>query len=321
MPVARFLPLSGSTPPSRADLSGASHVALRRIEHRHQRAERPIRRLRQHRRQRSQTIGFKRVDTNFQDYITTSTASTNQPGAVAARPDYVNTVEGTITQTDNALDLAIAGQGFFNVSRPVGETNGATVFRNQPEYTRAGDFSLNKDGYLVNGSGDYLNGWIADGTGTLDQTKTAPIQIGQSGYSPQPTKKAVLAANLPASPDGSAIATQIPITDALGRSQVLNLSWTPVAGSANTWSVAVAQGDGTSLGTATIAFGPGGNPAAPQAVPPASASPPISAPAARRSTSTSAISARPTASPSTPAPPTACAPSRRTAWPPAATTA
>ena len=212
----------------------------------------------------SQTVGFKRVDTNFQDYITTSTATNNQPGAVVAKPDYVNTVQGTITQTDNGLDLAIAGQGFFNVSRPIGETNGAIVFRNQPEYTRAGDFAINKDGYLVNGSGDYLNGWISDAAGALDQTKTVPIQIGQSGYSPQPTKKATLAANLPASPDGSAIATQIPITDALGRSQVLNLSWTPVPATLNTWSVAVAQGDGTSLGTATIVFGPGGNPAAPQ---------------------------------------------------------
>ena len=212
----------------------------------------------------SQTVGFKRVDTNFQDYLTSSTATNNQSGAVVARPDYVNTVEGTITQTDNALDLAIAGQGFFKVSRPIGDTNGVTVFRPQSEYTRAGDFSLNKDGYLVNGSGDFLDGWVADTNGVLDQTKTAPIQIGQSGYSPQPTKKAILAANLPASPDGSAIATQIPITDALGRSQVLNLSWTPVAATANTWSVAVTQGDGTSLGTGTIAFGPSGNPAAAQ---------------------------------------------------------
>ena len=63
----------------------------------------------------------------------------------------------------------------------------------------------------MNGSGDYLNGWVADTTGTLDQTKTQPIQIGQSGYSPQPTSKATLAANLPASPSGTAaINTQIP---------------------------------------------------------------------------------------------------------------
>ncbi len=212
----------------------------------------------------SQTVGYKRTETNFQDYLTVSNASTNQPGAVVARPDYQNTVEGTVTQTDNPLNLAISGQGFFNVSQPVGTSNGVVTFASQPQYSRAGDFSLNKDGYLVNGSGDYLNGWVANAAGVLDKTKTQPIQIGQSGYSPQPTANATLAANLPASPDGSAIATQVPVIDALGRSQTLNLSWTPVTGSNNTWSVAIAQGDGTSLGSATIAFGPNGNPSAPE---------------------------------------------------------
>ena len=213
----------------------------------------------------SQTVGFKRIDTSFEDYLTTSTTSVNQPGAVVARPVYVNNVQGTVTQTDNPLDLAVAGEGFFTVSRPIGEVNGAPVFKVQSEYTRAGDFTLNRLGFLVNGSGDYLNGWIADNTGLLDQTKTAPIQIGQSGYSPVPTGRATLAANLPASPNGSAIATQIPITDALGREQTLNLSWTPVAAASNTWTVSITQGGGaTPLGTATIAFGAAGNAAAPE---------------------------------------------------------
>ena len=57
----------------------------------------------------SQTVGYKRVDTSFEDYLTTSTTAANQSGAVFARPDYVNTVQGTVTQTDKPLDLAIAG--------------------------------------------------------------------------------------------------------------------------------------------------------------------------------------------------------------------
>ena len=71
----------------------------------------------------SQTVGYKRVDTSFIDYLTTSTAADNDPGAVVARPDYVNNVQGTITQTDNPLGLAIAGQGFFAVSQQTGEAN------------------------------------------------------------------------------------------------------------------------------------------------------------------------------------------------------
>ncbi len=212
----------------------------------------------------SQTVGFKRIDTSFEDYLTTSSATSNQPGAVVARPDYVNTVQGTVTQTDNPLDLAIAGQGFFVVSRPIGEAKGVPLFRPQPGYTRAGDFSLNKDGYLVNGSGDYLNGWAADTKGALDQTTTVPIRIGQSGYSPVASSTASLAANLPATPGPGAIATQIPIIDALGRQQTLDLSWTPSA-TANTWTVSVSQGGAaTPLGTATITFGAAGNPAAPE---------------------------------------------------------
>ncbi len=211
----------------------------------------------------SQTVGFKRIDTSFEDYLTTSNATTNQPGAVVARPDYVNTVQGTVTQTDNPLSLAIAGPGFFAVSRPIGDTRGTPLFRPLPAYTRAGDFALNKDGYLVNSSGDYLNGWNADAAGTLDQTRTAPIKVAQAGYSPVPTTSATLAANLPASPDGTPIATQIPIIDALGRSQTLNLTWTPAA--ANTWSVDITKGSGgPSLGTATIKFGAAGDPAAPE---------------------------------------------------------
>ena len=47
----------------------------------------------------SQTVGFKRVDTSFTDYLTTSTATDNVPGAVVAAPDYVNNIQGTVTQT------------------------------------------------------------------------------------------------------------------------------------------------------------------------------------------------------------------------------
>ena len=213
----------------------------------------------------SQTVGFKRIDTSFEDYLTTSTPQQNQSGAVVARPNYVNTVQGTVTQTDNPLDLAIAGQGFFTISRQIGEAKGVPVLRAQTEYTRAGDFSLNKDGYLVNSAGNFLNGWIANAAGVLDQTKVSPIQVGQSGYSPVATSAATLAANLPATPDGSPIVTQIPVFDALGQSRTLQLAWTPVVGTPNKWQVAVTQpGAASPLGVATVAFGSAGDPAAPE---------------------------------------------------------
>jgi flagellar hook protein FlgE len=57
----------------------------------------------------SQTVGFKRVDTSFTDYLTTSTATENVPGAVVAQPEYINNIQGSVTQTDNPLGMAIAG--------------------------------------------------------------------------------------------------------------------------------------------------------------------------------------------------------------------
>ena len=80
----------------------------------------------------SQTIGFKRVDTRFVDYLTTSTPNVNNSGAVVARPDYINSVQGAVTQSDNPLALAIAGQGFFQVSQQNGNQGGKPTFSPEP---------------------------------------------------------------------------------------------------------------------------------------------------------------------------------------------
>ena len=61
----------------------------------------------------SQTVGFKQVDTAFIDYLTTSTATQNQSGSVATRPEYQNEEQGTVQQSDDPLAMAITGQGIF----------------------------------------------------------------------------------------------------------------------------------------------------------------------------------------------------------------
>ena len=88
----------------------------------------------------SQTVGFKEVDTELIDYLTTSTRQQNDPGSVAARPDYTNSKQGTITQSTNPLALAIAGQGFFATSEQNGVVSGTTdpTFSAQTYFTRAG---------------------------------------------------------------------------------------------------------------------------------------------------------------------------------------
>ena len=215
----------------------------------------------------SQTVGFKRVDTAFEDYLTTSTPQVNQSGAVVARPDYVNTVQGTVTQTDKPLNMAISGQGFFAVSQATGTANGVDTFAPLTQYTRTGDFNLDSNGYLVNSAGGVLNGWIAGSTGAIDTTKVAPIQIGQSAFSPIATTEATLIANLPATPASTTpVSSPLQVFDALGNSQTLQLSWTQqppatAGASSNTWTVGIATANGTSLGSADIAFGTQGAPA------------------------------------------------------------
>ena len=212
----------------------------------------------------SQTVGFKRVDTSFVDYLTTSTATHNEPGSVVARPDYVNNVQGTVTQTDNPLGMAIAGQGFFAVSQATGTVNNIPTFNPQQYYTRAGDFTMNAQGYLVNSAGQYLNGWTVDpSTGAADQNALVPIQVSQSTFNPVATSNVTLAANLPATPTtGTATATsplssQITVYDSLGTAHTVHLNWSQNA--ANNWTVQVSVPDSTTgttdAGSADVQFG------------------------------------------------------------------
>jgi len=221
----------------------------------------------------SQTVGFKRVDTSFIDYLTTSTASVNEPGAVVARPDYINNVQGSITQTDNPLALAIAGQGFFAVSQSTGSANGQPTFNPQPFYTRAGDFTMNANGYLVNSAGDFLNGWSVDpASGAVNQNALAPIQVSQSTYNPVATTNVTLAANLPATPTAgtataaSPLSSQITVYDALGIAHSVTLNWTQSA--TNSWTVQISVPDSTTgstdAGSAIVTFGAGSGHAVPE---------------------------------------------------------
>lgn len=212
----------------------------------------------------TQTVGYKGVNTTFENYVTASSLQSNGSDAVVARPEYLNSLQGTISQTSSPLDLAVSGQGFFPVSIPNGEANGQPTFGGQQYFTREGDFKLDANGFLVNSTGHFLNGWPITSAGQVDQTQLTPLQVGQSGYSPVPTTSATIAANLPATPSSTApVTTEMPVFDALGTSQNLELTWTPTA-TANVWSLSIAQqGAATPLGSVDVSFGTAGNAAAP----------------------------------------------------------
>lgn len=211
----------------------------------------------------SQTVGYKAVDTDFIDYLTTSTSAQNEPGAVATRPDYTNDSQGTITSSTDPLALAIAGQGFFAVSEADGTVSGSTdpTFSTQSYYTRAGDFSMDQNGYLVNSAGEYLQGWQVDPTtGVADQSQLSTIQITQSQFNPVPTSTVDFSANLPTTADADASnSSQVDVYDSLGNQHAVTLNWTQNA--ANDWTVTISSPDNTpdtTIGTAEVQFGTDG---------------------------------------------------------------
>lgn len=212
----------------------------------------------------SQTVGYKGVETNFVNYLVQSTATNNGADSVVADPGYTNTVQGTVTQSTDPLALAISGQGYFNVSEagPSTSSGGTTMqtFQGQQYYTRAGNFTLNNSGYLVNGSGAYLDGWSVDPTtGVVNTSSLAPIQISQAATPPVATSNVTLSATLPTAPGTSPVSTQVDVYDSLGNMQQLDLNWTPTS-AANSWNLAVSSpgASPSTIGTATISFGSDG---------------------------------------------------------------
>lgn len=207
----------------------------------------------------SQTVGFKGVDTNFTDYLTQSTAQVNDPGSIVTTPDYTNTVQGTITQSTDPLALAISGQGFFAVSEQTGSsTAGQPEFSNQTYYTRAGDFTLDKNGYLVNSAGEYLQGWAVNpSTGVVNQSQLQPIQVSQAQFDPVATSQVNLAANLPAaSAAGTTGSSTVDIYDTQGASHQLSLNWAATS-TPNQWTLTLSDSGGT-IGSATANFNSNG---------------------------------------------------------------
>ena len=203
----------------------------------------------------SQTVGFKGTNTSFADYLSTSNATTSNSGAVLATPQYENELQGTITASTDPLALAIDGQGFFQVSQQNG-TGIATTTNATPEYSRDGDFNMDSNGYLVNGSNQVLNGWLADPTtGVINTSQQLPIQISQAPIAPTATANINLAANLPATPTAATTPSQINVYDAQGAVHTIDLTYTQTA--ASTWTVSFNAPDATTpaLGTAQLEFG------------------------------------------------------------------
>ena len=195
----------------------------------------------------TQTIGYKRVDTGFESLVTQSNLNVNDPGGVKATPIYQNSLQGGLQQSSSSTSLSISGDGFFAVKRAAASATGATDFQNTDYFTRRGDFTLNKDGFLVNGSGYYLLGYKVDSaTGASDTSATTPIQISAVLDNPVATSEVKYAANLPAGAVANKVypTSSILVYDALGNTHSLGVTWTKLQGT-NQWQLGVTMPDTT----------------------------------------------------------------------------
>ncbi len=149
----------------------------------------------------SQTIAYKSVDTSFLNMIPDAPPDQQTAGGVKAQSRPTNTVQGTIQNASVGTYMAISGDGYFAVKQPTGTSGTTTQFGGTDLYTRRGDFSMNQNGYLVNGSGYYLEGIPVDPTtGNAVGSAAAPLQLGSSFLPASGTSTVTYGANLPTYP-------------------------------------------------------------------------------------------------------------------------
>ncbi|MEW6719473.1 MAG: flagellar hook protein FlgE [Thermodesulfobacteriota bacterium] len=134
------------------------------------------------------TVGYKKSNVSFGDVLSASV--TGVAGAAqVGRGVYVQEVsplftQGSLETSENSLDMAIDGDGFFVVSE-----NGANY------YTRAGSFSIDQDGYIVTPADLRLQGYVADAVGNLTGT-IGDLRLIATQSPANPTGDAAISVNL-----------------------------------------------------------------------------------------------------------------------------
>lgn len=220
------------------------------------------------------TTGYKKVSTEFSTLVLQATGTEYESGAVETTVRRQVAQQGTFAYSSAVTDLAVNGQGFFLVEGPAGEVL----------MTRAGAFTPNEVGELVNSAGGKLLGYdISSWTGSVVVNGTAglePIQLGELALQAVPSESGSLVANLPAdasdvaAPDlpsaNAATATysarsSLVSYDSLGREVTLDLYFSRLA--PESWEVTVfnrADASGVAsfpyaapaLATTTLSFDP-----------------------------------------------------------------
>ncbi|GGW63561.1 flagellar hook protein FlgE [Alishewanella tabrizica] len=221
------------------------------------------------------TTGFKESRAEFADVYASSvfqSGRTKVGDGVRTAAVAQQFQQGALQFTNNALDLAITGDGFFVTASEIGSRDYS--------YTRAGAFKLDSNNFLVNNNGDFLQGYPVDSstgsTTSVSLSTTNPIQIPTTAGAPSATSQIYLSMNLdsraavPAvgfsvsDPSSYNSTTSTTIYDSLGQAHIASVYFTRNAPlTDNSWSVYAAF-DGTVLNSgspiSTLQFTPSGVP-------------------------------------------------------------
>jgi len=208
----------------------------------------------------STTVGFKQSQAQFADiYATTLGGGGSAQIGIGARVNGVaqQFSQGNITVTSNPLDIAINGEGFFRMS-----DNGDVL------YTRNGQFSVDKSGYIVNASGYRVTGYGTDANDNIVVTNPIDLRIDTalSGGDPRATVDTDLAVNLdsrltppatatfsPSDTTSFSYSTSVTTYDSLGNSHIMSAYFVKTA-TPNQWSLYTTLDGGTPSAATTVTF-------------------------------------------------------------------
>lgn len=201
------------------------------------------------------TVGFKESRAEFGDVYAASLLAgtrTKVGDGVITQEVAQQFSQGSLQFTNTALDLAITGNGFFATTPDLTSRDFS--------FTRAGQFKLNQDNFVVNSNGDLLMGFPVNPDGSsasVALSTTEPVRIPDSSGSPQQTSQVDIDMNLPAGdgtfdpalfdptdPNTYNAATSVTIYDSLGDSHVMTYYFIKdQAAGANEWLVVTAVDD------------------------------------------------------------------------------
>ncbi|MCC6966714.1 MAG: flagellar hook protein FlgE [Nitrospira sp.] len=207
------------------------------------------------------TVGFKSGRATFSDLISASLAGGSGSDQIGLGV-YMNDVQtsfsqGSMTTTGNTFDLAIDGDGFYQVRNSSG-----ALF-----YTRAGQFKVDSTGQVIDSSGALLQGYQADTNGNITST-IGGITLTSSAVPPVATTTASILGNLNANATAPTTAFSVTDTtsynfstgmtfyDSLGNSHQMQLYFRKTA--ANAWGVFSQINGGAATAQANMTFNASG---------------------------------------------------------------